>query len=60
MAGRSEGVPGEVQPGGTGEKLVGEGVGLEEVDEAMELGRILRRNEVNPESWTQLKGSNET
>ena len=42
MAGRSEGVPGEVQPGGTGEKLVGEGVGLEEVDEAMELGRILR------------------
>jgi len=42
VAGRSEGVPGEVQPGGTGEKLVGEGVGLEEVDEAMELGRILR------------------
>ena len=42
MAGLGEGVPGEVKPGGAGEKLVGEGVGLEEVDEALELSRIFR------------------
>ena len=41
MAGLGEGVPGEVKPGFGGKELVGEGVGLEEVDEALELGRIL-------------------
>ena len=40
MTGLGEGVPGDVEPGGTGEELVGEGVGLEEVDEALELGGI--------------------
>ena len=29
-----------MEPGGAGEELVGEGVGLEEVDEALELGGI--------------------
>ena len=42
MAGLGEGVPGDVEPGGAGEELVGEGVGFEEVDEALELDRIFR------------------
>ena len=29
-----------MEPGGAGEELIGEGVGLEEVDEALELGGI--------------------
>ena len=37
-----EGIPGEVKPGFGGEELVGEGVGLEKVDEALELSWILR------------------
>ena len=37
-----EGIPGNVEPGLGGEELVGEGVGLEEVDEALELSWILR------------------
>ena len=40
MAGCGVGVPGDVKPGGAREKLVGEGVGLEEVDQALELSRI--------------------
>ena len=40
MARLGEGVPGDVEPGGAGEELVGEGVGFEEVDEALELGGI--------------------
>ena len=42
MARRDEWVPGEVKPGGAGQKLVGEGVGLEKVDEALELSRVFR------------------
>ena len=42
MAGSGEGIPGEMEPSGTGEELVGKGVGFEEVDESLELGRILR------------------
>lgn len=41
-AGLGEGVPGEVKPGGAGEELVGKVVGLEEVDEALELSRVFR------------------
>ena len=40
MAGLGEGAPGEMEPSGAGEELVGEGVGLEEVDETLELSRI--------------------
>ena len=40
MAGRGEGVPGDVEPGGAGEELVGEGMGLEEVDETLELNWV--------------------
>ena len=40
MAGRGEGVPGDVKPGGAGEELVGEVVVAEEVDKALELSRI--------------------
>ena len=42
MARLGEGIPGNVEPGLGGEELVGEGVGLEEVDEALELSWILR------------------
>ena len=42
MARGGKGVPRDVEPGGAGEELVGEGVGLEEVDEALELSWILR------------------
>ena len=41
MAGLGEGIPGDVEPAGAGEELVGQGVGLEEVDKALELARIL-------------------
>ena len=40
VAGLGEGAPGEMEPSGAGEELVGEGVGLEEVDETLELSRI--------------------
>ena len=42
VAGWGEGVPGNVEPVGGGEELVGESVGLQEGDEAVELGRVLR------------------
>ena len=42
MARLGERIPGEVEPGGAGKELVGEGVMTEEVDEAQELGRIFR------------------
>ena len=42
MARLGEGIPGEVKPGFGGKELVGEGVGLEEVDEALELCWVFR------------------
>ena len=39
-AGRGERIPGNMEPVGAREELVGEGVGLEEVDQALELSRI--------------------
>ena len=41
VAGWSEGRPGDVEPAGAGEELVGQGVGLQERDQALELGGIL-------------------
>ena len=41
MAGWGEGVPGDVEPAAAGEELVGELPGLEEIDQALELGRVL-------------------
>ena len=40
MARLGEGIPGEVKPSFGGKELVGEGVGLEEVDEALELSWV--------------------
>ena len=40
VAGSGEGIPGDVEPGGAGEELVGEGVGFEEVDETLELSGV--------------------
>ena len=37
VAGRAEGVPGDVEPAITSQELVGQGVSLQEVDEALEL-----------------------
>ena len=42
VAGLGEGVPGDVEPGGARQQLVGVRRGLEECHEALELGRILR------------------
>ena len=42
MAGQGERIPGDVEPGGAGKELVGQGVSLEEVDETLELRWILR------------------
>jgi len=42
VAGLGEGDPGDVEPGGARQELVGVGAGLEEIHEALELGRILR------------------
>ena len=42
VAGLGEGVPGDVEPGGARQELVGVRRGLEEIHEALELGRILR------------------
>ena len=41
MAGRGEGSPGDVEPARGGEELVGEGVGLQERDQTLELLRVL-------------------
>ena len=43
-AGRSEGVPGDVKPGGGGEELVGILARLQERDEALELGWVAGAN----------------
>ena len=40
MARWGEGVPGDVEPAAAGEELVGELPGLEEIDQALELGRV--------------------
>ena len=40
VAGSGVGVPGDMEPGGASEELVGEVVVAEEVDEALELSRI--------------------
>ena len=42
MAGLGEGGPGDVEPGGARQQLVGMRRGFEEIHEALELGRILR------------------
>ena len=42
MARLGERIPGEVEPGGAGKELVGEGVGLEEVDETLKLSWVFR------------------
>lgn len=41
VAGLAGGIPGDVEPAVAGEELVGQGVMAQEVDEALELGRIL-------------------
>jgi len=40
VAGRAEGVPGDVEPAITSQELVGQGVSLQERDEALELLRV--------------------
>ena len=40
VAGCAEGVPGDVEPAGAGEELVGVLAGLQERDETLELGRV--------------------
>ena len=42
MAGRTEGSPGDVEPAGAGQELVGQGVMAEEIDQALELSRVAR------------------
>ena len=42
VAGNAEGRPRDVEPAIAGQELVGEGVGLQEGDEALELLRVLR------------------
>ena len=41
VAGSSEGCPGDVEPIGTGQELVGKGVGLQERDQALKLSGVL-------------------
>ena len=41
MAGRAEGRPGEVEPAIAGEELVGQIVSLEEIDQRLEMLRVL-------------------
>ena len=41
VAGEGEGIPGNVEPAGAGEQLVGQIVSLEEVHEALELAGVL-------------------
>ena len=40
----AEGVPGDVEPAIAGEELVGVGVCLQEIDQALELSRVARAN----------------
>ena len=42
MAGGAEGSPGDVEPAGAGQELVGQGVMAEEIDQALELSRVAR------------------
>ena len=42
MAGLGEGVPGDVEPAGARQQLVGVRRGLEEIHEALELGWVFR------------------
>ena len=42
MAGLDEGIPGDVEPGGARQQLVGVRRGLEEIHEALELSRVGR------------------
>ena len=42
MSGLREGVPGDVEPAGARQQLIGEGRGLEEIHEALELRGVLR------------------
>ena len=44
MAGRGEGVPGDVEPAGAGQELVGEGVCIQELNKALELGGVFGAN----------------
>ena len=44
VAGLGEGIPGDVEPGGGGQELVGEVVVAEEVDQALELSRVFGTN----------------
>ena len=44
MARDAEGFPGDVQPAVAGQELVGKLVSFQEIDQALELGRILRTN----------------
>jgi len=41
VAGGGEGRPGDVEPAGAGQQLVGIGAGAEEIDQALELARVL-------------------
>ena len=41
VAGGGEGRPGEVEPAGAGQQLVGIGAVAEEIDQALELARVL-------------------
>ncbi len=41
MAGRAEGRPGDMEPAGAGEELVGQGVMAEEIDQTLEMLRVL-------------------
>ena len=42
MSGLGEGIPGDVEPGGARQQLVGVRRGLEEIHEALELRGVLR------------------
>ena len=42
VSGLGEGIPGDVEPGGARQQLIGEGRGLEEIYEALELCWVLR------------------
>ena len=42
VPGDGEGRPGDVEPAGAGQQLVGEGVGRQERDQALELGGVSR------------------
>ena len=41
VAGGTEGRPGDVEPAGAGEELVGQGVMAEEIDQTLEMLRVL-------------------